>query len=131
MMIPGARPVLLIDDDELIVQLVGELLSDEGYPSILAHSVTEALDHADHTLPGVIVTDTFGQHDADRRAVLARLRATWPTVPLILCSAWDGLDQVSPEDLGVFAIVPKPFELDHLLAVIRAAMEAGADPPLE
>jgi len=58
-----------------------------------------------------------------RSADLSALRALASRVPVVLLTAHDWARRVRPEELGVAAIVSKPFDLDDLLATIGRVVD--------
>jgi len=112
--------VLIIEDDEKIARFVElelkyenydvEISGDGRYGLELALSGRFDLVLLDIMLPGLVGTE-----------VLRRLRKS-SDVPVIMITARDGLpDKISGLDLGADDYITKPFEIEELLARIRAA----------
>ena len=114
----ASQPILVVDDEESIADLLAEFLASEGYRSVVAHSGREALLSALRERPALILCDWMmpGMNGAQFLAELRRRPAT-THVPVVMMSS------MRP-DWRNFPGVPflaKPFELDEVLdLVIRA-----------
>jgi two-component system, OmpR family, response regulator QseB len=114
--------VLLVEDDEQLSGLLGRLLDEEEY------EVTSALDGAAGLQLGlarpfdVMIIDR-GLPAVDGLDVLRRLRASGVATPaLILTARGTVADRVEGLDSGAEDYVVKPFEVDELLARLRALL---------
>jgi CheY-like chemotaxis protein len=111
--------VLVVDDDPLILNLVTEILLDEGYRVATARSAAEALDCIEHEVPSVLVTDLM-MPIMDGRALALTCRAAVRTasMPILLMSAAFPayLDDIL--SVAVHALLAKPFDVFELLAII-------------
>jgi len=112
--------ILIVEDDEKIARFIELELKYENYDVEIASDGRAGLDKAlsggfdlvllDIMLPGLVGTE-----------VLRRLRKS-SDVPVIMITARDGLpDKISGLDLGADDYITKPFEIEELLARIRAA----------
>ncbi len=130
---PGARPrVLVADDDEAMLDLMAGLLGEEGGYEVLAHR----LDGDIHTqvareLPDLVILDLLdgGRREAGWRALeLLRLDPATRHIPVMLCSAAADRLEGHREWAGKLGVdlLAKPFDVDDLLARVRAAL--GAEP---
>jgi two-component system nitrogen regulation response regulator GlnG len=121
----SVRPtVLIVEDDAAIRQLFGVLLPEAGFRPIFAGSTDEAVVTLARERPNAIVTDCGRPDGRPDLAALDRLRRAVPGVPLILCSAHQWIRGVDPVQYGLFAIVPKPFDIDELIATVGRAVAA-------
>jgi two-component system, NtrC family, nitrogen regulation response regulator GlnG len=74
--------------------------------------------------PDVLVTD-IRMPGPDGLALLASLTATWPDLPVIVITAHSDLDSaVAAYQGGAFEYLPKPFDIDEAVELVR---RAGAD----
>ena len=124
----GERPVLVVEDDEVIRAFVIATLGAEGYPVVGTTNGAEALECVRQYTPRVIVLD-LNMPIMDGRAFLAAYRALpGPHAPVILCTATYRCEEVA-EQLAADGCLPKPFDLNDLLAeVVRftsAALHAS------
>ena len=119
---PGRAPtVLVVDDQPPIVELLRDLLEDEGLVVLTAPDGLAALAVATATPPDLILTDLMMPR-LDGRALRARLQEQPRTaqIPVLLMSA---AGQARPGD-GFAAFIVKPFSVDVLLAAIHRHLPA-------
>ena len=111
-------PVLIVEDDEDLREMMAQLLTLEGYDSATVSNGREALDYLHHcSTPHVILLDLMmpvmdgwefrRQQEAD--PALA-------PVPVIVLSA---LDQARAAKIHAAAFLKKPLDFDRLLSLIR------------
>ncbi len=113
-------PILLIDDEEAILDvLVAVLHDDEGYAVLAAHSGHEALSMLPPTPPALVVMDATLPNERPEEVVRAlRGLSGWERAALVICSATPRIEEVA-EELGADAYLAKPFDLDDLIAIAR------------
>jgi CheY-like chemotaxis protein len=109
---PHLGVVLVVDDERYIVDLLSELLEDEGYQVLRASDGQAALDVLERHVPDLVVTDVMMPR-LDGVRLLAIIREHHKELPVILMSA-----AVTPRVDGV-PFLPKPFDIDDLLALIE------------
>lgn len=114
--------ILIIEDEENIARVLQLELEFEGYEIDVAHTGPDGLIKYREQEWNLILLDLMlpGLNGLD---VLRRIRATEANTPVILLTAKDDVeDKVAGLDLGANDYVTKPFEIDELLARIRAAL---------
>jgi DNA-binding response OmpR family regulator len=120
--------VLVVEDDPTIAAEVREALVVNGYDVHSATSGQAAIDRARSTPPDLVVLD-LGLPDIDGVQVCRRLRAEFPTLPIVIVTARDAdLDVVVGLDAGATDYVTKPFSMAVLLARLRAHLREGPAP---
>jgi len=116
--------VLVVDDDAALARALAINLRARGYDVDVATSGREALDGLASSRPDVVVLD-LGLPDLDGIDVLHGIRG-WNGVPVVVLSARTTSDEkVEALDAGADDYVTKPFEMNELLARIRAATRRG------
>jgi two-component system, OmpR family, response regulator MprA len=114
--------VLVVDDDRAIRESLDRALSLEGYRVVAASDGAQALDLVSADVPDVIVLDLM-MPNVDGLTVCRRLRARRDRTPILMLTArTETSDRVSGLDAGADDYLPKPFDLDELLARIRALL---------
>ncbi|UWS58684.1 two-component system response regulator YkoG [Bacillus subtilis] len=114
--------ILIVEDEEKIARVLQLELEYEGYSVTIKHNGTEGLDEAAKGGYSLVLLDVM-LPGLSGLEVLRRLRKTDPQTPVILLTARDSIpDKVTGLDIGANDYVTKPFEIEELLARIRAAL---------
>ncbi|TLN23566.1 response regulator transcription factor [bacterium] len=113
--------ILIIEDDEAILRVLRRALAYEGYRVDTAIDGESGLNLARDYHPDLVILDWM-LPGMDGLEVCQRLRAGG-SVPVLMLTAKDTLqDRVQGLDAGADDYMVKPFELDELLARIRALL---------
>jgi two-component system response regulator MprA len=113
--------ILIIEDDEAILKVLRRVLSYEGYQVDTALDGVSGLTLAREGQPDLILLDWM-LPGMDGLEVCQRLRNT-ATTPILMLTAKDTIqDRVHGLDAGADDYLVKPFELDELLARVRALL---------
>jgi len=113
--------VLVVDDESQIRRALRTGLQARGYDVLEASSGEDALAQVAARSPELVILD-LGLPDLDGTDVMRRLRA-WSEVPVIVLSVRDGQDdKIGALDAGADDYVTKPFDMDELLARMRATL---------
>lgn len=111
--------LLIADDDPQMVRALRITLSAHGYEVVVASDGAAAIAAAAQTHPDLIMLD-LGMPRLDGVEVIQALRG-WTNVPIIVVSGRTGsADKVDALDAGADDFVTKPFQVDELLARLRA-----------
>lgn len=114
--------ILIVEDEEKIARVLQLELEYEGYSVTIKHNGTEGLDAAAEGGYSLVLLDVM-LPGLSGLEVLRRLRKTDSQIPIILLTARDSIpDKVTGLDIGANDYVTKPFEIEELLARIRAAL---------
>ena len=113
--------VLIVEDEQNIKNFMSTILSANGFDTLLAGNVKDALSMISSHCPDLIILD-LGLPDMDGLEVLKQVRA-WSNLPVIVVSArTHESDKVAALDLGADDYIEKPFGTSELLARIRTAI---------
>ncbi|MDO8308721.1 MAG: response regulator [Actinomycetota bacterium] len=116
--------VLVVDDEAALARALAVNLRARGFDVDIAPTGRAALDLVSRTRPDVVVLD-LGLPDLDGIEVLHGIRG-WSNVPVVVLSARStGAEKVAALDAGADDYVTKPFEMNELLARVRAAARRG------
>lgn len=133
--------VLVADDDRAIRESLARALQLEGYPVVAVPDGASALEAIAADRPDVLILDVM-MPGIDGLTVCRVLRAQGDQTPILMLTArTETSDRVAGLDAGADDYLPKPFDLDELLARIRALLRrsrpadatldaAGIDAPL-
>ncbi len=122
---PAGR-VLLADDDRAIRESLERALMLEGYEVLTAEDGVQALTAAHAEPVDLLVLDVM-MPGVDGLGVTRVLRAEGDRRPILMLTARvETSDRVAGLDAGADDYLPKPFELDELMARIRALLRRAA-----
>jgi two-component system KDP operon response regulator KdpE len=111
--------VLVVDDEPQILRALRINLAARAYDVVTAADGQQALAAAAKALPDIVVLD-LGLPDMDGVDVIRGLRG-WTAVPIIILSGRSqSAAKVDALDAGADDYVTKPFNIDELLARLRA-----------
>ena len=115
--------ILVVDDDPLIAMTMNAVLTDMGHQSREAHSGKVALELLETgCVVDVIITD-YAMPGMTGIQFAERVKAQWPSLPVILASGYAEL----PEDSGADIIrLPKPYGRADLIRAINLATQLQA-----
>jgi len=118
--------ILIVDDEP---HLVARTRPQPAGPWLQRHNSDywQGRDRAGTDLPPDIVVLDLGRPDRDGLAVIGELRSCEPMLPVIVLSArTSGQDKVAALDLGAVDYVTKPFDMNELIARLRALHRRSA-----
>lgn len=117
------NPVWIIDDDPSIRWVFEKALTREGIDFRIFSSAREALDASGKQKPQVVVSDIQMPGDSGLD-LLQTLKLRYPELPVIIMTAYSDLESaVSAFQGGAFEYLPKPFDVDDTIQLIRRALE--------
>ncbi|MDP2809670.1 MAG: nitrogen regulation protein NR(I) [Rhodocyclaceae bacterium] len=121
------NPVWIIDDDRSIRWVLEKALARENIPCKSFGSADEALAVLEKGgTPRALLSDIRmpGTSGLD---LLRRVKDRLPELPVIIMTAYSDLDSaVAAFQGGAFEYLPKPFDVDQAVVLVRRAMEEGA-----
>ena len=129
------KPVWIVDDDRSIRWVIEKALSREGIAFNSFSSAQEALDALTASAPEVLVSD-IRMPGRSGLELLQAVKTRHPAVPVIVMTAYSDLDSaVAAFQGGAYEYLPKPFDIDQAVELIRRALdesrrEAEAAEPL-
>lgn len=126
---PSSYRLLVIDHERPILELLGELLVEEGVCATLVGTLSDALDLLDRECFDVILADTLDRRTSaaafDRWGALAAVKARAGTTPVLIFSAHPASAFVDAHERGFAGFIAKPFDLDILTQTVRVCAESG------
>ncbi|MEZ5273712.1 MAG: response regulator transcription factor [Ilumatobacteraceae bacterium] len=130
--------ILLADDDRAIREALTRALSLEGYDVVQVNDGAQALAAVENEQPDAAILDVM-MPNVDGLTVCRVLRAERNRLPVLMLTArTETPDRVAGLDAGADDYLPKPFDLDELLARLRALLRrarpddaAAGDGPLQ
>jgi two-component system response regulator MprA len=117
-----AHRLLVAEDDRAVRESLSRALELEGYAVTTVGNGAEAIDAVVSARPDVVVLDV-SMPIVDGLTVCKVLRADGNRLPILMLTArTETRDRVAGLDAGADDYLPKPFELDELLARLRALL---------
>jgi two-component system response regulator MprA len=118
--------ILVVDDEPALRDALESSLAFEGYQVSTAADGIEALDAIAELRPDLVLLDVMMPR-LDGLSAVRRLRSRGDHIPVLMLTARDAVgDRVTGLDVGADDYLPKPFELDELLARVRALLRRNA-----
>lgn len=115
--------ILIIEDKESMAQMLKETLETVGYFPLIAKDGMEGIKRIKEDRIDVVLTD-LKLPKKDGMDVLRAAKEENPMLPVILMTAYGSVDlAVRAIKEGAFDFITKPFDTDHLLHLIKKAME--------
>lgn len=115
-----AKPsILVVDDEEIMREVVGTLLEEEGFQVICASTGEEGLEKFRQERPDLVLLDLMLPAMDGLAALKEILRVDSDTV-VIMISAYASIESaVEATKAGAFDFVTKPFKNEELLLVVK------------
>jgi len=126
----GARPVLLLVEDNIDMRTYLRMQLDAHYRVVEAENGHAALQALERTVPAIILSDVM-MPQLDGLELCRRLKAhpRWRSVPLLLLSAKGAVDhRVEGLKAGADDYLAKPFSMSELLQRLKLRLPAPAAP---
>lgn len=120
----AGRPILVVDDDEIILSSIEFVLSEEGFPVVVALNGKEAIQRVSERTFCLILLD-MKMPVMDGWAFAEEYRKLpAPHAPIIVMTAAQD-SRSRADEIGAAGYLAKPFELDHLLTLVSRYAAQG------
>ncbi len=115
---PGRKPVLIVEDDTDLAEMMEIVISSEDYPVEKALNGLEALDIVRRQMPGLILLD-MKMPVMDGWEFANRFHEEFDQgAPIVVVTAAADA-RVRAQEVGTPGFLPKPFEIDDLLSCVQ------------
>ena len=121
-----AHRVLILEDDESLRLVIAKALSRAGFEVRATASADAALERLVRREVDVLLADVLLGRESflDRLDEVTRVR---PDIPVIIMSAQTtARTAIEAGKAGVFEYLPKPFDLNDMVAVVKRSLEGTA-----
>jgi CheY-like chemotaxis protein len=132
---PGQHPkrtmpkILVIDDDAIVRQTLTTVLEDGGYEVFMADDGLRGMTAFRSGRPDLVITDII-MPEQEGLQTITEIRRERPDAKIIAISGGGRIANTDflkmAKALGAMAAIPKPFDPDELVSVVRACL-AGRD----
>jgi len=114
--------VWVVDDDRSIRWVLERAMSQAGIAITAFASADHAMHHLDDERPIAVLTDVR-MPGMDGMEFINRIHDAYPELPVIIMTAHSDLDSaVNAYQSGAFEYLPKPFDVDDAVAIVRRAI---------
>ena len=123
---PANEQVWIVDDDSSIRWVMEKALTRAGLNCRAFESGDAVVDALESDTPMVVVSD-IRMPGMDGIALLSQIKARQPDLPVIITTAHSDLDSaVNAYEEGAFEYLPKPFDIDEMVATVTRAQSQQA-----
>lgn len=123
--------VWIVDDDQGMRWVVEQAMQQANIPVDTFASATAAIKELDNSRPSVVVSD-IRMPDIDGLSFMQELHQRTPGLPVIIMTAHSDLDSaVQAYQGGAFEYLPKPFDMDEAVSLVKRALETVSSKELE
>ncbi|HTN49066.1 MAG TPA: nitrogen regulation protein NR(I), partial [Burkholderiaceae bacterium] len=117
------KPIWIVDDDRSIRWVLEKALARENLPCKAFGVAQEVLDELEHDSPQVLISD-IRMPGMNGIELLRAVKRRHPALPVIVMTAYSDLESaVSAFQGGAFEYLPKPFDVDKAVELIRRAVD--------
>jgi DNA-binding NtrC family response regulator len=110
--------ILLVDDEEGYRELISRVLTKAGYEVLQAADGLQALSLLEESNVDLVISDIL-MPNLNGYGLVARLRAKWPTMPVILTTGFLSQEAAKSMMNGSVDFIPKPINAERLLEMIQ------------
>src|SRR5262245_45212691 len=122
-MVSANQPILIVEDEPPMCELLSSFFSDRGYEVDAAATGEEALQNLEARNYGLVITD-IKLPGMSGLELLARINIDWPDVAVIMMTAFGSISSaVESMKLGADDYIAKPFQLDELALTVEKTLE--------
>jgi two-component system nitrogen regulation response regulator GlnG len=117
------KPIWIVDDDRSIRWVLEKALARENLPCRVFGAAQEVLAELDRASPQVLVSDIRMPGESGIE-LLRAVKRKHPALPVIIMTAFSDLESaVAAFQGGAFEYLPKPFDVDRAVELIRRAVD--------
>jgi two-component system nitrogen regulation response regulator GlnG len=114
--------VWIVDDDRSIRWVLEKAMQAEGITVRAFEDGNSVIDELENSRPDVLVSD-IRMPGIDGLQLMSEIKQVAPKLPIIIMTAYSDLDSaVSVYEGGAFEYLPKPFDVDEAVELVRRAI---------
>ncbi|HMS94795.1 MAG TPA: sigma-54 dependent transcriptional regulator [Tabrizicola sp.] len=119
--------ILIVDDEQDIRELIGDILGDEGFAVRLAANSDDCMAAINAEPPSLMILDIWLKDSRmDGIDILKAVKRDNPDIPVVIISGHGNIEiAVAAIKQGAYDFIEKPFNIDQLLVVVSRAMETS------
>ncbi|HDH87301.1 MAG TPA: response regulator [Desulfobacteraceae bacterium] len=125
------KKALVIDDEQVVLDSVSKILTDERYKVDVSLSGREGLNQAIEKEYDIVLTD-IRMPDIGGMRVLRDIKRAKPSLPVVMITGYASVrSSVQAMKLGAADYIEKPFTPDQLIRAVASALDISAAKPPE
>jgi DNA-binding NtrC family response regulator len=125
------QKALVIDDEQVVLDSVSKILTDENYEVDVSLSGREGLNRAIQKEYDIVLTD-IRMPDIGGMRVLRDIKRANPSLPVVMITGYASVQSsVQAMKLGAADYIEKPFTPDQLINAVASALDVAATKPPE
>lgn len=125
------QKALVIDDEQVVLDSVSKILTDENYEVDVSLSGREGLNWAIQKEYDIVLTD-IRMPDIGGMRVLRDIKRANPSLPVVMITGYASIQSsVQAMKLGAADYLEKPFTPDQLMEAVNSALDIAATKPPE
>ena len=115
--------ILIVDDEQDIRELIGDILRDEGYTTRLAANSDDCMAEINAEPPALMILDIWLKDSRmDGIDILKTVKRDNPDIPVVIISGHGNIEiAVAAIKQGAYDFIEKPFNIDQLMVVVARA----------
>jgi two-component system nitrogen regulation response regulator GlnG len=114
--------IWIVDDDRSIRWVLEKALEQANIPVRTFEQANDLLKALQNTCPAAVISD-IRMPGIDGLELLEKIKTLYPELPVIITTAHSDLDSaVASFQGGAFEYLPKPFDIDEVIATVRRAL---------
>ena len=110
--------ILLVEDEERYREHIARVLTNAGYEVLQSADGLQALSTLEESNIDLVISDIL-MPNLNGYALVARVRAKWPKMPVILTTGYLSEDAAKSMMNGSVDFIPKPINTETLLDMIQ------------
>jgi PAS domain S-box-containing protein len=121
--VPAGRRILVVDDEPVVADLLGRMLTRAGQEVMVVNSGQNALAALQEQPFSLLITD-LGMPDISGAVVIKNARRLYPDMPVILATGWGAT--ITPEqiaEMGASNLLSKPFTYEQLVDLLGTYLQ--------
>lgn len=120
--------ILVVEDDDPVRLMLGELLSREGHRVFLARDALTAAALLEEVVPDLVITD-YHMPEMNGWDLALHIRHAFPDLPVLLITGLPAVLSYAEAPGSPFdEVLAKPFRVDALFSCIQSTLERGTQP---
>jgi DNA-binding NtrC family response regulator len=120
------KRALVVDDEQVVLDSVSRILTDENYEVDVTLSGREGIDRAIKETYDIVLTD-IRMPDIGGMRVLRDVKRAKPSLPVVMITGYASIESsVQAMKMGAADYIEKPFAPDQLLKAVASALDIAA-----